>query len=204
MPPEDPHDYHSETAGTVFRYRDGEITVADGYRWSRDDRVDVITGLRAPGAIVRVDAEGQEVPMHEYSKYSVFHCWGPLPCVYEKADALSTPIGEYEGGGYRWNLMSFVDKSLSPPGLTRIAAGGQALVVAGRSPSWMPRLVPELFWNGLPNLPRSTGLGGELPVIIAQMALSQPPGETDVPFRLRWWRHGRWSPVIVNNTGEIT
>lgn len=202
MPPENPRDYDGEAQGTVFRYRDGVTEVAEGYYWYRDPAaVDAQTGLRPAGAIMRLegDGSGTQWPMEEYSAFTVFNCWGPLPCVYEKADALSTFIGPY-GAGQRWNVMSF--QAPDGSGLTRVSSAGNSQVVMGKNPSWMPSIVPELFWNASSHAPTSTGLGGELPVIIAQMALSQPRQQTDVPFLSRWWNHGEWLPGNHRNTGE--
>ncbi|KAI1199193.1 hypothetical protein F5X97DRAFT_322610 [Nemania serpens] len=200
MPPENPRDYDGEAQGTVFRYRDGVTEVAEGYYWYRDPAaVDAQTGLRPAGAIMRLegDGSGTQWPMEEYSAFTVFNCWGPLPCVYEKADALSTFIGPY-GAGQRWNVMSF--QAPDGSGLTRVSSAGNSQVVMGKNPSWMPSIVPELFWNASSHAPTSTGLGGELPVIIAQMALSQPRQQTDVPFLSRWWNHGEWLPGNHRNT----
>ncbi|KAI1115580.1 hypothetical protein F5Y14DRAFT_449936 [Nemania sp. NC0429] len=201
MPPENPHDYEGETQGTVFRYRDGAVEVAEGYYWYREQGVvDAQTGLRPAGSIVRLDgASGSQWPMETYSAFTVFNCWGPLPCVYEKADALSAFVGAY-GAGQRWNVMSFQAPDPGSSGLTRVSAAGNSQVVTGKNPSWMPSIVPELFWNASSHAPTSTGLGGELPVIIAQMALSQPRGQTDVPFLSRWWHHGHWLPGNHRNT----
>ncbi|KAI0408261.1 hypothetical protein F4802DRAFT_619426, partial [Xylaria palmicola] len=195
MPPEYAHEYEGERVGTVWRYRDGDIEPARGYAWHREEGVDADTGLRPEGTIVRYDDDDDAAvwPLPEYSKFTVFNCWGPLPCVYSRADALSTPMGPY-GDGARWHLMSFDHHDGS--GVTRVAEAGNAQTVAGRSPSWMPGLVPALFKNPGRDLGPSNGLAGELGVLIGQMALAEPYKHTDKPFEHRWWRNGQWSPSI--------
>ncbi|GAP91386.1 hypothetical protein SAMD00023353_6300290 [Rosellinia necatrix] len=212
VPPSDPGDFEEEQAGRVFRYRDGVVSPASGYEWRRPAGVDSTTGFRRAGAIVHLRRRHgggggggtwpyyrapHRTPMPAYSEFTVFHCWGALPCVYAATDATVCPVS--------WDAMSFrapeppsssSSSSSSSPllGTTHILAAGPSEFVAGRGPSWMPMLVHDLFRNPDPTAPLSRGLGGELPVILAQMALSQPRGRTDVPFIDRWWHRGRWNP----------
>ncbi|KAI0805674.1 hypothetical protein GGR55DRAFT_269324 [Xylaria sp. FL0064] len=233
MPPFDPGSYEGETAGTVFRYRDGEVEAARGYYWERDNSIDPDTLLRHAGAIYLSSgsnpnrssgggADEQPWELPKYAQFTVFHCWRPLPCVYMEEDPLCALISPYPshptsgfsgsggaqfasstrrrayGEGRPLTLMSFEDPDIT--GITHVAAGGNSQVVAGRRPSWMPSLVPEMFRNTDRCAPASRGLGGLLPVVIAQMALTQPRGETDRPFMSRWWHRGYWRRPDLETT----
>ncbi|KAI1355872.1 hypothetical protein F5Y01DRAFT_301480 [Xylaria sp. FL0043] len=207
MPPFDPGSYVGETAGAVFRYRDGEVEAARGYYWERDNNsgIDPDTRLRHAGGIYLRSgsnprrsggggADEQPWELSKYAQFTVFHCWRPLPCVYMEEDPLRRAYGE----GRPLTLMSFEDPDIT--GITHVAAGGTSTVVAGRRPSWMPSLVPEMFRNTDPYAPSSRGLGGLLPVVIAQMALTQPRGQTDRPFMARWWHRGYWRRPDLEST----
>ncbi|KAI1733512.1 hypothetical protein F4680DRAFT_454887 [Xylaria scruposa] len=192
MPPECALDYEGERQGAVWRYCDGVIERAQGYDWGRDYEVHPVTGLMPEGSIDLVDRDGVRWPMPEYKKFTVFNCWGPLPCVYVKGDVLSMLIGPY-GNGDCWRTMSF-ERHDNNSAITRIAESGNAQTVAGRNPSWMPSLVPEMFRSLEGNAPPSEGLGGELGVILGQMALAESHSRTDKPFEGQWWHHRRWRP----------
>ncbi|KAF2971340.1 hypothetical protein GQX73_g2195 [Xylaria multiplex] len=191
MPPFDSNHYEGEAAGTVFRYHDGVVEVARGYYWERDV-INLNSTMRPAGSIYLAGGDdGRDPPweMTKYSQYTVFNCWRPLPCVYMENDPLCTRIGPYSNGP-PLTLMSFEEPDIT--GITHITTGGSSQVVAGRDPTWIPSLVPEMFRNPDRNAPVSRGLGGLLPVIIGQMALTQPHGHTDRPFLSRWWHNGHW------------
>lgn len=197
LPPSEASDYEGETPGAVYRYRDGEVEVAPEYYWYRLANMSTTTGRsRRGGRIMHFDDEdGEESQMPEYSSYTVFRRSGPLPCLYAAGDVLATRRG------VAWQGMSFGADDGS--GVTRIVAGeGPEDVVAGQSPSWIPGLVSEVFWNSDPEAPPSRGLGGLLPVILGQMALSQPRGHIDNPFIYQWWHHRRWTPAMGSTTGK--
>ncbi|KAI1419712.1 hypothetical protein F5Y12DRAFT_792981 [Xylaria sp. FL1777] len=203
MPPFDPRCYEGEAPGAVFRYRDGEIEEARGYYWERDV-LDLNSTLKPAGSIYLSGGDEPPWELTKYSQYTVFNCWRPLPCVYMEEDPLCTLIRPYgvDSGVYReghqLNLMSFEEADIT--GITHIAADGDSQVVAGRQPSWMPSLVPEMFRNQDRNAPVSRGLGGLLPVIIGQMALTQPKGQTDRPFTSQWWHRRHWRRPDLGTT----
>ncbi|KAI0968739.1 hypothetical protein F4678DRAFT_481935 [Xylaria arbuscula] len=199
MPPFDPHSYASESPGRVFRYHDGEVTEARDYYWERQC-MDLASPDKCPGSIYLHGGSTPPWELTRFSQYTVFHCWRPLPCVYMEDDPLCTLIAPYRGEPWqRWygEARPLYRLSFEPPditGISHITAGGESAsqVVAGRNPSWIPSLVPEMFRNEDPNAPPSRGLGGLLPVLIAQMALTQPRGQTDRPFLERWWHQRHW------------
>ncbi|KAI0449419.1 hypothetical protein F5B21DRAFT_520203 [Xylaria acuta] len=191
MPPESALDYEGERKGAVWRYRDGVIERAHGYDWDRDYEAHPVTGLMRQGCINLVDGDGVRWPMPEYKKFTVFNCWGPLPCVYMRGDVLSMLIGPY-GDGDCWRVMSFARHDNSR--ITRISEAGNCQTVAGRNPSWMPSLVPDMFRSLERSAQNSEGLAGELGVILGQMALTEGYSKTDKPFESQWWHHRRWRP----------
>ncbi|KAI1313240.1 hypothetical protein F5Y03DRAFT_159915 [Xylaria venustula] len=197
MPPFDPQSYASEAPGRVFRYRDGEITEARGYYWEREC-MDLESPHKCPGSIYLTGGVVPPWEMTRYSQYTVFHCWRPLPCVYMEDDPLCTliaPRGGVPRRGWCGESRPLYRLSFETPdmtGISHITAGGTSQITAGRNPSWIPSLVPEMFRNEDPCAPVSRGLGGLLPVIVAQMALTQPRGQTDRPFIERWWHRRHW------------
>ncbi|KAI8944116.1 hypothetical protein F4801DRAFT_585758 [Xylaria longipes] len=190
-PPECALDYEREGQGAVWRYRDGVIERAHGYDWDRNYEVHPVTGLMPQGCINLIDRDGVRWPLPEYKKFSVFNCWGPLPCVYVRGDVLSMLMGPY-GDGDCWRVMSFARHDNS--GITRISEAGNSQTVAGRNPSWIPSLVPGMFKSLDRNAHSSEGLSGELGVILGQMALTEVYSKTDKPFESQWWHHRRWRP----------
>ncbi|KAI8654177.1 hypothetical protein NCS56_01374300 [Fusarium sp. Ph1] len=77
-------------------------------------------------------------------------------------------------------------------------AGGPLRYVAGKSPSWMPALIPSSYCNPYSDAPDSRGLGGELAIILGLMALTERPKgpteneATDVFLEKRCWRRYGW------------
>ncbi|KAJ2989666.1 hypothetical protein NUW58_g3352 [Xylaria curta] len=69
-----------------------------------------------------------------------------------------------------------------------------SLLVEGRDPSWIPSLVPDIYRNKASSARASRGLGGELGVIIGQMALTESHGYTDQVFENGWWNNRNWMP----------
>ncbi|KAH8159046.1 hypothetical protein CIB48_g9204 [Xylaria polymorpha] len=179
MPPESALDYDGEGQGAVWRYRDGVVERAHGYDWDRDHEVHPLTGLMPEGCVNLVDAAGARWPVVEYKRFTVFHCWGPLPCVYMRGDVLSMLMGPY-GDGDRWRVMSFArhDDDSGARGSRR---RGIPRTVVGRNPSWMPSLVPDMFRSLDRDARQSEGLSGELGVILGQMALTEGFSRTDRP-----------------------
>ncbi|KAI1813775.1 hypothetical protein GGS20DRAFT_462457 [Poronia punctata] len=191
IPPDMPSHYLGEYPGAVFRYTDGRIDPAPEYVWERTGGYqNPHYGQKYPGRIVHISG----IATRDYSTYTVFNCWRPLPCLYVETDPMSNLIGAL-GDGARWNLMGFHVPDGS--GVTRIApAGGGSEVVGGRHPTWMPSLVPAMFENTDGSLPRSVGLTGPLPVIIGRMALAYPRGRTNEPFATGMWHRRRWRGAI--------
>ncbi|KAH0440719.1 hypothetical protein CcaCcLH18_02389 [Colletotrichum camelliae] len=126
--------------------------------------------------------------MGVHSTHSIFNCWRFLPCIYADAD---TSIIEDLEAEHRWMQLEF-DHDSREPGMTRIS--GSERHVAGRSPSWIPGLLPETYAPPQSsNSPQSKGLGGPLGIIIGLMALNRRPRHADHVFQQGWWRNNRWA-----------
>lgn len=126
--------------------------------------------------------------MGVHSTHSIFNCWRFLPCIYADAD---TSIIEDLEAEHRWMQLEF-DHDSREPGMTRIS--GSERHVAGRSPSWIPSLLPETYAPPQSsNSPQSKGLGGPLGIIIGLMALNRRPRHADHVFQQGWWRNNRWT-----------
>ncbi|GKT58059.1 hypothetical protein ColTof4_11986 [Colletotrichum tofieldiae] len=191
LPPTTARGYGLETTGQVWRYRDGVVSLADGFYWYRPEP-------GSPGAIYATlneyfDERGQPlwtpVPMPPHSTFSVFNCWRFLPCLYTDVDV--TTVDDM-GVDNKFSPLAFTRDSLDS-GVTRIrASGGPQRHVAGSKPSWMPTVLPETYAAPTSSAQQSTGLGGCLPIIIGLLALTKRPGHTDDVFRDGEWNGNRF------------
>ncbi|KAJ4251928.1 hypothetical protein NW762_011228 [Fusarium torreyae] len=203
IPPRLPQQYHGEVPSKVMRYRNGEVSEATDYHWYRE-----IEMLPAPqGQLLRLDdygnylrdQTGQCYPAQEYKTFGVAACNPLLPIMVIDQDPL---VSQTAG----WELL----RIFHPPNLSGLSqvvtndspmgvGGAPVLHAAGRSPSWMPSLLPETYRMPRRSAPRSEGLGGELPIVLGLMALSAPHdlnnASVDRVFlgHDRAWRHGVWN-----------
>lgn len=201
MPPTDPSAYRSEYVGRVFRYRQGLVSVAPGYEWLRAGGRGSMGG---EGRIVQVNSYGgvEWMPL-VYKTQSVFACSAHLPVIVLQSDASMgscqrTPYPcrcqPSSDDHYCWNLLHFTHMD-EANGVSYATANCEGRTyVAGRSPSWMPALVPRVFENTVPSssTPRSQGLAGELPLVIALMAFHSHPGGASEVFNRGMWDRKRW------------
>ncbi|KAF4465247.1 hypothetical protein FALBO_7919 [Fusarium albosuccineum] len=207
IPPTTVNGYRGEFPSTAMRYRDGEITPATGFQWYRDT-----TSLPASGKLLWADGNGGWAPdgaggvwgAQEYKTFAVAACNPLLPIMVVDQDPLAT----HSTGC--WELLRiFHPRQPDLVGISQVAipespmgqGGNPVRYVAGRSPSWMPSLLPKTYRSPLSSAPSSRGLGGELPIILGLMALSADNKErnaaTDEVFlgvngHGRKWRNGEW------------
>ncbi|KAJ4172044.1 hypothetical protein NW754_007642 [Fusarium falciforme] len=184
-----------------MRYYDGEVSEAVGYQWYRDP--DAPTGylLRYDGEMnwVMDTSSGYSWVATEYERRAVFACNPSLPILTSNQDPLLYPSN--------WELLSVHHPREVQVGLSQITtfdspvetdAGGPLRYVAGKSPSWMPALIPSSYCNPYSDAPHSRGLGGELAIILGLMALTERPKgpteneATDVFLQKRCWRRYGW------------
>ncbi|KAG8358566.1 hypothetical protein FVEN_g3882 [Fusarium venenatum] len=199
IPPPSPNQYGGEVPSKVMRYRNGDVAEAPDFYWHRDPN-------SAPhGQLLRFDGQGGYVLDHthmiytaeEYKTFGVAACNPLLPVMVVEHDPLVST-------GH-WDLLR-IFHPICRPGMSQVATinspmgigGGPVLYVAGSGPSWMPGLVPRTYRSPRSSVPRSAGLGGELPIILGLMALNatRDPSNTSVHSVFlghnRIWRHGQW------------
>ncbi|KAK1671308.1 hypothetical protein BDP55DRAFT_560752, partial [Colletotrichum godetiae] len=201
-PPNSADGYDEEKAGKVWRYQNGSIDLAAGYQWSRP--LPGSPGI-IRGPVPEVDEFGNYVfvdrEMEVYKTYSVFNCWRFLPCVFYNGDVSTVDDARVEG----WQTLIFTPGQMDLA-LTRIGCfdfdNAATRHVVGRNPSWMPHLLPYTFSTSNAAAPQSTGLGGNLSIIIALMALAREPGDTDRVFREKLWDMGILRGSRSSRAGE--
>ncbi|KAF6824785.1 hypothetical protein CPLU01_10649 [Colletotrichum plurivorum] len=187
LPPTNPAAYGDERVGSVWRYENGVISPADNYVWYRPE-----PGIEGTIALQYEqqydDGTGRSVwsydQMEVHSTFSVFNCWRFLPCIWTDVDSSVEEMGL----DYKWSQLEF-GHDTGEMGVTRLQ--GLERHVAGKSPSWIPALLPETYAVPSGSWPQSRGLGGPFGIIIALIALSRRPGHTDEAFREGLWRNGR-------------
>lgn len=185
-----------------YRNSTGRVSLAHNYRRSRVWGVDEEVWQLANDGNYLIDEDGNGIPATEYKTCAVFACNPLLPVMVAECDPsvrstrhsdwqllqLHHPRGEHLEG----ISQVAVEDSHMPTGT------GLCRYAAGRSPSWIPGLLPTSYRN--PYNPRrpSRGLGGELPIILGLMALSGEPHEHNASTRIeeiftgRDDHHGRW------------
>ncbi|PNP49659.1 hypothetical protein THARTR1_09670 [Trichoderma harzianum] len=204
IPPSNPNGYGGETPGRVMRYRHGRVTAAPGYEWYREDTNE---SPRPPGYVLMYNPDGSPMYTEDgtrryatvYKQLAVFSCNPFLPIVVVNGDPLSaeslsrSPLQFHypphqEGISHAVHPESYMQYGLGP-----------RKYVAGANPSWMPSLVPAIYSNPF-NPGPSTGLAGELPIILGLMAFSESTsleGAVNRTFlgagvHRGLWRDGQW------------
>ncbi|PHH78253.1 hypothetical protein CDD82_3149 [Ophiocordyceps australis] len=184
LPPRSCTGYSGERAGKVLRYRDGEVMEASDYVWYRG-------GLGVPG---RCYSNLEEAP--GYSHAAVFACNPHLPLVVIRDDPLMLDDAKSSMHALHFfhprHLPGLSQATTSSPDDVLPRGGAPVKYVAGRSPSWMPGLVPSVYANPWLEPPPSCGLGGELAIIIGLMAFSKSGPDVEDVFLGTHGRGGYW------------
>ncbi|KAM0246530.1 hypothetical protein ACHAP5_004654 [Fusarium lateritium] len=182
-----------------MRYCNGEVTEATDFYWCRDvEKFGRLYKLDNQGNPM-LDQFGQYCQAVEYKSFGVAACNPLLPIMVVAQDPLFSETAY-------WELLR-VFHPPTIPGLSQAVTihsdmgegGGPLLYIAGRSPSWMPSLLPSTYRAAQHNPLRSSGLGGELPIVLGLMALyaAQDMNNTSIDSVFlghnRVWRHGFWS-----------
>ncbi|KAI8715095.1 hypothetical protein NCS52_01016300 [Fusarium sp. LHS14.1] len=199
IPPRYPEKYAGEVASKVMRYSNGEVSEARGYYWYRDEQNPAGQLARLDqGRNVMVDpATGYYVFAEEYKTFAVAACNPLLPIM-----VVQTDPWVYQTN---WELLRIFHPPHSP-GRSQVVTlesnmgpgGAPVRYVAGRSPSWMPGLLPRTYRSPTSHAPASTGLGGELPIVLGLMALcaDKVSNSNDAINRLfladQAWRRNEW------------
>ncbi|KAF4998229.1 hypothetical protein FGRMN_3278 [Fusarium graminum] len=189
IPPGHPNQYRGEIPSKVMRYCNGEVTEATDFYWYRN--TDTLPASQ--GQLLRIDDQRNYVMDHnsqcyyaeEYKTFGVAACNPLLPIMVTDQDPLVSEAF--------WELLRIFHPPRLP-GLSQVVTlhsdmgvgGAPVLYIAGRSPTWMPSLLPATYKSPRSNSPRSSGLGGELPIVLGLMAFSDlprghPPTSSDDP-----------------------
>ncbi|KAH6969388.1 hypothetical protein DER45DRAFT_49468 [Fusarium avenaceum] len=199
VPPRFPSQYDGEVPSKVMRYYNGEVTEAADFYWYRD--------AENSGRLAKLDSQrncmmdqfGQYRYAVEYKSFGVAACNPLLPIMVVAQDPLTSETAY-------WELLRIFHPP-TIPGLSQAVTinsnmgegGGPVPYIAGRSPSWMPSLLPSTYRSPNRNPPRSLGLGGELPIVLGLMALYAPQDTNNTSIdnvflgHNRVWRHGVWN-----------
>ncbi|EEU41392.1 uncharacterized protein NECHADRAFT_46253, partial [Fusarium vanettenii 77-13-4] len=199
IPPRSPDSYLGELPSKVMRYSDGEVSEAWGYHWYRDEQnpAGQLMRLDQGGSYMLDPATGYCVCAEGYKTFAVAACNPLLPIMVADQDPLVYSTS--------WELL----RIFHPPhsrGRSQVVTlesnmgpgGAPVRYVAGRSPSWMPGLLPRTYRSPTAHPPESAGLGGELPIVLGLMALcaEKGPNSNEAINQLfldrRTWRRNEW------------
>lgn len=204
LPPMTRHGYRDIVPGTVFRYTNGVVTIAENYFWQR--LAEDMDGRPREGGIYRYHAYGDGPDYTvtralDYKVQSIFACSESpcLPIIVAGGDILlyDSYMRPVSGQGTAtmnnsdccWDLLHFEHRS----GVS-LATGfpfGRPYV-AGSDPSWIPSLVPKVFENPKEPQTESRGLAGDISIVIGLMAFHGPPENPSQVFARHWWQHNSW------------
>ncbi|KAM0339319.1 hypothetical protein ACHAPU_011000 [Fusarium lateritium] len=184
-----------------MRYSNGEVTEATDFYWYRNTN----TLPASQGQLLRLDDQrnymmdeyGQHCYAEEYKTFGVAACNPLLPIMVTDQDPLVSEAF--------WELLRIFHPPRLP-GLSQVVTlhsdmgfgGAPVLYIAGRSPNWMPSLLPATYRSPRSNSPRSSGLGGELPIVLGLMALCAAPDMDNTSINSiflghnRIWKHETW------------
>ncbi|KAK4139218.1 uncharacterized protein C8A04DRAFT_40894 [Dichotomopilus funicola] len=201
IPPQDAAAYTDELVGTVFRYQNGHVSPAQGYFWHRP-------AMGHKGYIVRLDPDGSVTGYPgEYKAQTVFACSSLLPMIVTNSDAslgsasmwqtqaCAACSPQYQNQEYtRWWHLHFTQGDSQGSGISSVnsVASGCPYVV-GKDAAWIPSLVPSAYRNTSVNAVPSTGLSGDLPIILALMGFHGALGRASDVFHHQKWSMGRWN-----------
>lgn len=195
LPPVTGNSYHSAPQVPVFRYTDGNITLAADYSWWRSE-------AGQPGGIYRHVSGHYMGHAMDYMVHSIVSCSESpcLPFLVSEGDASLSNSCMHLTGCHchelpgdneliHWRLLHFDHKD----GVSQANAGyyGHSYV-AGRKPSWMPALVPKVFENPKGSQVPSRGLSGDVSIVIGLMAFHSPPGNPNRVFEDQLWWQNTW------------
>lgn len=149
-----------------MRYKDGRVTLADGYFWERPN------GWHTPGFICGPSQSAEQQPI-PYKVQTVFSCNPFIPIITINDDMTTRNVDQYHGP--KWELLRFEHDTNTYPGVSFATCGhdGPRQYVAGSNPSWIPNLVPASYLSPF-SAQQSQGLGGDLPLILALMSFWHP------------------------------
>lgn len=202
MPPRYADEFGEKIYGKIFRYDNGDISVANEFSLSPDrppyetEDCDVWRPstigyfsdceLNDENQVVRL-SESIWMPFECYSTTTMYNCGPFAPCLFRPGDASDAqdPLAD---AFQAFRMMHFLNQG----GVSRASTNGNVRMVAGREPTWVGSLVPEAYNNKTTHTV-SLGLGGEFGLLIGLMALAQHHGRCDEAFTDPQWARNRWT-----------
>lgn len=211
LPPSSPLNYGEETVGAVYRYADGLVTPAEGYRWHRPDN-----GVQGYIAYDVQTEDGNSMRPTHYKTQTAFACSPLLPLLVVGTDPSATstifrsacPCGRFDRStsaedgeaSMLWSLLHFYHPSAPLRGVSQASLGSTGTAfVAGRDASWIQALIPRPFHNSRQDttMPQAVGLSGELPLVIALMAFWDH--KNNGPGEVFGRNNGKWQQRMWNS-----
>ncbi|CAP60935.1 uncharacterized protein PODANS_0_1180, partial [Podospora anserina S mat+] len=149
------------------------------------------------GHIVRVDTAGN-ITGHPIicRQATIFSCSNHLPVIVGPGDASlgNSRVVRHvldSDNMFYWSLLH-ISRWDDGSNISYVNSEGRGVPsVVGRNPSWIPSLVPQVYWNPNANLV-SGGLSGDLSVLIGLMAFHSRVGRASDVFISQKWHHNRW------------
>lgn len=196
LPPQKKSGFWPQKFGTIYRFKDGVITRANGYGWNpvpivanADDTVPYASGF-----VVKDNGDGTFKKLDYYNSASMMYCNNFLKFMAARGDVTARDIFEMED---EWLPLMF-DHNPNHVSYLRTAGQHKHLAAPGHK-DWLKQLLPVAYDYNTDirrhkPVPKSGGLTGDLPLIIGLVAFScMTPEELDKVLReQRSWRNGRW------------
>lgn len=178
LPPQQPGGYASQVVGRIYRWTDGDVSIAQGYRWEN-------RRAYTPG--------NAELVIHDYM--TTFYCNNFLRFLTAPGDATTRNFATADVPNDRWYTLSF-DNNSSPIARLDYTASDGYMEGYGSTGTFVDELGigPYMDNEAEPQDPPLDGLAGKLAMLIALIAFSCRPGDLhQVLTHDRAWRHRRWA-----------
>jgi hypothetical protein len=185
-PPEWAQGFLAQRPGNVYRWTDGNITLASNYAW--DPRP--VDGY-ANGAIWATTTTDDIVWPRYYRAATVFYCNNFDKFFTTQGDASTRDIATADPE-YQWQPLTFLHQNNN----SHVEYAGDQEHLAVTEASWINQLMPNVYRRDESiEGPNFGGLSGILSIVIALVAFSCRAQDLDNVLRTqRAWRGRRWVP----------
>lgn len=186
--------FYRQTEGKVYRWKNGDVTRLENYRWHAMYIEPTETDEAANGVVMDPYAR----PLTRYRSATVFYA-NPFT-KFRSAPGDATARNLYDQGEI-WHNLRFHHTG---PNISLVDHAGEEDYLIGNNTrcSWHKQLVPQAY-ECQENNEESGGLAGLLPILIALVAFSCKTSELDdVLRRGRSWRNRNWVRHSYSNGSE--
>ncbi|RDL40959.1 uncharacterized protein BP5553_00938 [Venustampulla echinocandica] len=186
LPPDNHLGFLTQKPGYVYRWNNGDVSLAQGYYW-RDDRVG--NPVIANGTIYKY--EGGDIWPQYYRGATVFYGGSFFQFFTAQGDVGTRDIctSSPEAG---WHYLKFHHENR----ISRVDHDAPEEHLIVRSAGWIPDLLPEAYRSQSTRAVNQGGLGGLLSIVVALVAFSCID-KNELHYALindRAWRGHRWVP----------